>query len=109
MAKRHVAVVLIATLAPVGVLGAHAVNEATASPGPKRIRTHAPSKDSHAERRERKNHRAVNQRKVAEAAGYKKVSSLVNFPTFSRAWALSTLGPTRCRRVPSYALIAVTS
>jgi hypothetical protein len=89
MTKRHGLIAILAAVALTlsasnlgGSVGAHAAHEAGADTRARKIGTQTPSKNSRADRPERKTHRAVNQRKVAEASGYKKLSSLVNFPAF---------------------------
>jgi hypothetical protein len=77
MIKRLVAAMFIAMLATSTV----AVNSSNAQSG-KAPRAYAWSARKHVHHHRKKTAKRVNQRKVAEGNGYKKVSSLVDFPAF---------------------------
>jgi hypothetical protein len=68
---------LIAAVVPTHSSIAQSSEHERAGDSKKRVKTSA-----HTTRHVKKSHSSVNQRKVAETKGYKKVSSLVNFPEF---------------------------
>ena len=78
MTKRLVAAMFIAILATSTV----AVESSNAQSG-EDARANAWSARKHMHHHRKKTAKHVNQRKAAEAKGYKKVSSLVDFPSFS--------------------------
>src|SRR3977135_3238872 len=77
MTKRLITAMFIAMLATSMV----AVNSSNAQSG-EAPRVNAWSARKHVHHYRKKTAKHVNQRKVAEAKGYKKVSSLVDFPVF---------------------------